>query len=91
MADTKTTALTADASPSPSDIIYSVKDPGGSPLSRKVTYDNARSSAMGIARASGAPASSSDTGTTGDIKFDGDYIYICVATNTWKRAMLTTW
>jgi len=38
MADQKLTALTADTSPSDSDIIYGVKDPGGTPLSRKLTW-----------------------------------------------------
>jgi hypothetical protein len=38
-----------------------------------------------------APASATATGTTGDIRFDADFIYICTATNTWKRAALTTW
>lgn len=37
------------------------------------------------------PANSTATGTTGDIAFDSNYIYYCVATNTWKRAALSTW
>lgn len=36
------------------------------------------------------PSSSSDTGAIGSIKVDDSYIYICTATNTWKRAALTT-
>jgi hypothetical protein len=38
-----------------------------------------------------APASAAATGTAGDIRYDADYIYICTATNTWKRAAITTW
>jgi hypothetical protein len=38
-----------------------------------------------------APASATATGTAGDIRYDADYIYICTATNTWKRAAITTW
>jgi hypothetical protein len=38
-----------------------------------------------------APTSATDTGTTGEIKVDADYIYVCTATDTWKRAALTTW
>jgi hypothetical protein len=38
-----------------------------------------------------APASASATGTAGDIRYDADYIYVCTATNTWKRAALATW
>jgi hypothetical protein len=37
-----------------------------------------------------APASASSTGTTGDIRFDSDFIYVCVATNTWKRVAIAT-
>lgn len=41
--------------------------------------------------AANTPSSASDTGTAGEIAYDSDYIYICVATNTWKRAGLATW
>ncbi len=37
------------------------------------------------------PSSASDTGTTGDIAWDSDYIYVCTATNTWKRTAISTW
>lgn len=37
------------------------------------------------------PSSSSSTGTTGDMVWDASYIYICIATNTWKRSAITTW
>jgi hypothetical protein len=32
-----------------------------------------------------------DACTLGDIRRDADYIYVCTATNTWKRATLATW
>ena len=38
-----------------------------------------------------APASASATGTTGEIRIDANYIYICTATNTWKRVAIATW
>lgn len=37
------------------------------------------------------PASASDTGTAGTLCWDGDYIYVCVAADTWKRAALASW
>jgi len=37
------------------------------------------------------PATAADTGTQGDIAWDADYLYVCTATNTWKRAALTSW
>lgn len=37
------------------------------------------------------PASPDDTGTTGDIVWDSEYVYICIDTNTWKRFLLSSW
>lgn len=34
---------------------------------------------------------SSSNGVPGTILYDSNYIYVCVANNTWKRAALTTW
>jgi len=40
MADTKTTALTAATSWASGDLLYLVRDPAGTPVSRKITIDN---------------------------------------------------
>lgn len=32
-----------------------------------------------------APASSSDAGFVGQMAYDGTYLYVCVATDTWER------
>jgi hypothetical protein len=37
------------------------------------------------------PASATATGTAGDICWDSSYIYVCVATDTWKRTAIATW
>jgi len=37
------------------------------------------------------PASATAAGTQGDICWDTNYIYVCVATNTWKRTAISTW
>lgn len=37
------------------------------------------------------PSSASDTGVAGTICWDSSYIYICTATNTWKRVAIATW
>ncbi len=37
-----------------------------------------------------APASASATGTLGEIRFTATHIYVCVATNTWKRVAIAT-
>jgi len=36
-------------------------------------------------------SASNVNGTAGEVCFDANYIYRCVATNTWKRSPLTTW
>jgi hypothetical protein len=38
-----------------------------------------------------APANASSTGSAGQVVWDADYIYVCTATNTWKRAAIATW
>jgi hypothetical protein len=36
-----------------------------------------------------APTSASDTtGVVGEVRWTADYVYVCVATGTWKRAAL---
>jgi hypothetical protein len=37
------------------------------------------------------PASAGAAGTKGDICHDASYVYVCTATNTWKRAAIATW
>jgi len=37
-----------------------------------------------------APASATAAGTLGSIRFTADHIYVCVATNTWKRVAIGT-
>lgn len=37
------------------------------------------------------PASAAATGTVGQIAWDSNFIYVCTATNTWKRVALATW
>jgi hypothetical protein len=42
-------------------------------------------------RTSRTPASAGAAGNAGDICWDANYIYVCVAGNTWKRASLYSW
>jgi hypothetical protein len=37
------------------------------------------------------PASSSAPGETGEIRIDANFIYVCVAPNSWVRAALSSW
>jgi hypothetical protein len=42
-------------------------------------------------RSSRTPASSSATGNVGEICWDANYIYVCTATNTWRRVAINAW
>jgi len=37
------------------------------------------------------PATPTSTGVAGTIAYDSDFIYICTATNTWRRVAIATW
>lgn len=37
------------------------------------------------------PTSATDVGVAGMVCFDASYIYVCTATDTWKRVALATW
>jgi hypothetical protein len=40
---------------------------------------------------SAPPANASATGVAGSITWDSGFLYVCVATNTWKRVAIATW
>jgi hypothetical protein len=37
------------------------------------------------------PATSSSAGVAGQIAWDASFVYVCTATNTWKRASISSW
>jgi hypothetical protein len=37
------------------------------------------------------PVSATSTGTVGQITWTNQYLYVCIATNTWVRANVSTW
>ena len=47
--------------------------------------------AADIGATASVPATAASTGTAGQISYDSSYVYICTATNTWKRAAIATW
>jgi hypothetical protein len=52
--------------------------------------DTMLSGQLNIATAA-TPASAAAAGTTGDIAWDSGFIYVCTATNAWKRVAIATW
>lgn len=67
-----------------------VRDLGASDCRWKTIYAN-DVDAGGLSIGAAAPASSDSPGYSGSIRWDGDYIYVCTAPDTWKRAPLSTW
>jgi len=59
--------------------------------SSDVTIENLIVDTIGLSALSAAPSSASDTGTLGEVRIDTDYIYVCTATDTWKRVLIATW
>jgi len=58
---------------------------------RDLLVRNVTASQFKLTALNTAPTSATATGTTGEIRYDANYMYVCVATNTWKRSSLTTW
>lgn len=68
---------------------------GGGSLSTKMTLNHLGNLSIAgqynLTSLNTAPTSAGATGTLGEIRVTADYIYVCTATNTWKRATLSTW
>lgn len=45
----------------------------------------------GLVVGSNAPDTITSAGTAGTITYDANYLYVCIANNSWKRAALSTW
>ena len=65
--------------------VFKVFGNGATEIASSVTSTQYRLSALNT-----APATSTSTGTLGEIRIDAGAIYVCTATNTWVRALLTT-
>ena len=95
----KVSELTALTNAAATDLLLVVHDPVANAESRKITVANFFGNVSTNAVFNGtlsisntaAPAAITSTGSRGEIRYDSGYIYICVATNTWKRATLNTW
>ena len=57
----------------------------------QVTYNFTVASVVGTIADVTAPASATSTGLAGQIATDANYIYVCTATNTWKRVAIASW
>lgn len=78
--------LSADTTPDgAADLLLTLDD--SADALKKVLPDN-----LGVGKIkTGTPASAGATGVAGQIRWDASFIYICTATNTWKRVAIATW
>jgi hypothetical protein len=69
----------------------SANDKTGDPLRTAFTKVNANFTELyaALGTVPSGTKTATATGTAGQISYDSSYIYICTATNTWKRAALT--
>jgi hypothetical protein len=56
-----------------------------------VSTNSITASLFNLSALNSPPASAAAAGVTGSIRIDANFVYVCTATNTWKRAALTTW
>lgn len=66
--------------------------PAGSYPLATVTVDErgiVTAASTGVGQA--VPASPTDSGTAGEVRINSTHLYVCVASNTWRRAALESW
>lgn len=87
----KFVALQGPTSISPSYILWQLPSTAGS-VGQFLTQNGAGiMSWANVTISSTVPATATDTGTAGQIAYDSSYVYVCIATNTWKRVAISTW
>lgn len=55
------------------------------------TVGNIKGTKFFVTSINADPINATDAGTAGEIRFASGYIYVCTATNTWKRVAISSW
>ena len=77
---------------SKTDSALSIRHPAFNGGNDAMTFDsNGPYFSAGVRIGTGTPASAAAAGVVGQVFWDASYIYICTATNTWKRVAIATW
>ena len=84
----KVSELPIAANVATTDRVLVLRDPSGNASTRTA---NLSVLAANLSFRQFTPPSASSNGTPGTICYDSFYVYVCTATNTWKRAQLLTW
>ena len=53
--------------------------------------DTVKANTLHVTGLNSAPLTKTDSGTAGEIRFTSDHIYVCTATNNWKRVAIADW
>ena len=85
----KTTATTD----STSSTTGALQTAGGLGVKEKSTFggDVTTEGAVIATGSEATPASATATCVKGQLQWDANYVYMCTASNTWKRSALSTW
>jgi len=80
--------LPTSANIAPSDRVMILYNVTGTPSVRTI---NLATFSANLVISNSVPVTSSSNGVQGTICADGNYFYVCVANNVWKRSQLLTW
>lgn len=105
MADKKISAFTSTNKVTSDEFIPVLGNPNGTPVNEKISIKKffgsvssntiingtfeANTNSIRV-KTSSTPANSTATGTSGEIKWDSNYIYVATANNVWKRVSLSS-
>ena len=84
----KVSELPTAANVAITDRVLVLRDPAGTPSVRTV---NVSVLSANLTISNTAVANSTANGVAGNIRFDSNYLYVCVANNIWKRVSLSSW
>lgn len=83
----KVSELPTAANVALTDRVLVLRDPSGTPSVRTVNVNIFAANLV----TNSVPADAVANGTPGTIRYSNTYLYICVATNTWKRVAISSW
>lgn len=84
----KVSELPTAANVASTDRILVLRDPAGNPSVRTAALSTISAN---LVLSNTVPEIANSAGIAGTVRYDANYVYVCVANNTWKRVSLTSW
>ena len=91
MADQKLSELALATGVGPTDLLYVVQGSSSKRISVSSLALSLATSISTVNIAAGTVSTSTSTGTVGQIRYDSNYVYFCVSSNTWIRSLRDSW